>query len=150
MRTKKGSYEVGYRRPPQASQFRPGQSGNPKGRPKRLPSVEEMFAAELNRSLTIRSDGGTTRMAVKIVLIRQFLKLAAKGNPRALFTSLEMLENVQRKTAKIAAQRAGHKYTKEMIEGMTEQERTDLYMETVRRVHGSGKGHDPTDGIEPD
>ena len=26
--------EVGYRRPPKASQFPPGRSGNPKGRPK--------------------------------------------------------------------------------------------------------------------
>jgi Family of unknown function (DUF5681) len=27
-------YEVGYRKPPPASQFKPGRSGNPKGRPK--------------------------------------------------------------------------------------------------------------------
>src|ERR1700730_8220909 len=27
-------YEVGYRKPPAASQFKPGRSGNPKGRPK--------------------------------------------------------------------------------------------------------------------
>ena len=27
-------YEVGYRKPPTASQFKPGRSGNPKGRPK--------------------------------------------------------------------------------------------------------------------
>ena len=28
------NYEVGWGRPPQASRWRPGQSGNPKGRPK--------------------------------------------------------------------------------------------------------------------
>jgi hypothetical protein len=28
------SYEVGFRRPPVASRFKPGQSGNRKGRPK--------------------------------------------------------------------------------------------------------------------
>ena len=27
-------YEAGYRKPPTASQFKPGRSGNPKGRPK--------------------------------------------------------------------------------------------------------------------
>src|SRR5215213_6143909 len=28
------SYEVGYRKPPRHTQFKPGQSGNPKGRPR--------------------------------------------------------------------------------------------------------------------
>ena len=28
------AYKVGYRRPPRRAQFRPGQSGNPRGRPK--------------------------------------------------------------------------------------------------------------------
>ena len=28
-----GEYEVGYRRPPKTTRFKPGQSGNPKGRP---------------------------------------------------------------------------------------------------------------------
>lgn len=28
-------YEVGYGRPPKATQFKPGQSGNPKGRPRK-------------------------------------------------------------------------------------------------------------------
>ena len=27
-------YEVGYKKPPKSTQFQPGQSGNPKGRPK--------------------------------------------------------------------------------------------------------------------
>jgi hypothetical protein len=29
-----GDSRVGYKRPPQHSKFKPGQSGNPKGRPK--------------------------------------------------------------------------------------------------------------------
>lgn len=33
-RTSKGGYEVGYCKPPKHTQFKPGQSGNPKGRPK--------------------------------------------------------------------------------------------------------------------
>jgi hypothetical protein len=27
-------YEIGYKKPPRKNQFKPGQSGNPKGRPK--------------------------------------------------------------------------------------------------------------------
>ena len=31
---KTDGYEVGYRKPPKHSQFKPGQSGNPNGRPR--------------------------------------------------------------------------------------------------------------------
>ncbi|QIG91058.1 DUF5681 domain-containing protein [Bradyrhizobium sp. 6(2017)] len=31
-------YEIGYSRPPKASRFKPGVSGNPKGRPRRQPA----------------------------------------------------------------------------------------------------------------
>lgn len=33
--------EVGYKKPPKASQFKPGQSGNPKGRPKKKKMTDE-------------------------------------------------------------------------------------------------------------
>ena len=31
---KVGTYEVGYKKPPKATRFKPGLSGNPKGRPR--------------------------------------------------------------------------------------------------------------------
>ena len=47
-RAQGGDYAVGYGRPPKATQFKPGQSGNPKGRPKgsrsaRAELIEIMF-----------------------------------------------------------------------------------------------------------
>ena len=39
--------DVGYRRPPAKTRFRPGLSGNPSGRPKRRPSFREALLAEL-------------------------------------------------------------------------------------------------------
>ena len=35
-RAEPGSYEVGYGKPPKHTQFKKGQSGNPKGRPKQV------------------------------------------------------------------------------------------------------------------
>ena len=42
-------YEVGYGRPPRHSQFRPGESGNPGGRPKGRRSFKMDVAAALDK-----------------------------------------------------------------------------------------------------
>ena len=36
-------YEVGYGKPPKRTQWKPGQSGNPKGKKKGLKSVKQLF-----------------------------------------------------------------------------------------------------------
>ena len=38
-------YEVGYGRPPSATRFQPGQSGNPKGRPKGTRNASSMASS---------------------------------------------------------------------------------------------------------
>lgn len=44
-KSSKSDYKVGYRNPPRETQFRPGQSGNPKGRPKGAKEAEMKAAA---------------------------------------------------------------------------------------------------------
>jgi hypothetical protein len=59
---KSGLYNVGYGKPPTDTRFKPGQSGNPRGRPKKNPSVAEIFAHELKRRRSIVEDGQRSRV----------------------------------------------------------------------------------------
>ena len=55
------TYDIGYGRPPKKSQFKPGQSGNPRGRkPKRQKLIEET-AAILSECVTGRDRTGRKR-----------------------------------------------------------------------------------------
>lgn len=55
----KGDYEVGYGKPPVATRFKPGQSGNPKGarRKVRPSNLGEAVDAALMRRQTVMIDG---------------------------------------------------------------------------------------------
>jgi hypothetical protein len=48
---------IGYGRPPKATRFKPGVSGNPNGRPKGTRNLATDLAAELGEQITVRENG---------------------------------------------------------------------------------------------
>lgn len=76
-------YEVGYKRPPKATRFKPGQSGNPKGRPKESKNLADTVRDYLDGSTTVRQGGRTLKMKRRDVLVRQLFERTVKGDNRA-------------------------------------------------------------------
>ena len=75
------SYEVGYKKPPRHSQFKPGNRCNPKGRGKRKVETEaEILKRVLNFPAEFRHRGKSKRAPRIEVLIRSLGAAALKGD----------------------------------------------------------------------
>lgn len=88
---RKFSKDVGYKRPPSANQFKPGQSGNPKGRPKSKLSLLEIIERELNQPVPVSEGGKRKKMSALVLMIKQQIKSAAQGNIRSAAFLLKQL-----------------------------------------------------------
>ena len=75
-----GDDVVGYGRPPRAHQFRPGQSGNPSGRPKGAKNEATILDELLNRKINVREGGTSRKISILEAILLRFTEDALKGN----------------------------------------------------------------------
>jgi len=76
-------YEVGYKKPPKASRFKPGQSGNPRGRPPKSPNLRTIVLEAMSEKVAVRTARGTRKMLIARALIMREIQAALKGDLRA-------------------------------------------------------------------
>lgn len=79
-----GDDPVGYARPPKEHQFRKGQSGNPKGRPKKAKSLQNLMDRELNQVVTVKEGGRELRLTKREAIVKRHVNSAMTGNTRAI------------------------------------------------------------------
>ena len=81
---------VGYGRPPRHTRFKPGQSGNPKGRPKGSKSYKATVGAILNEKIKVHTPQGPKRITKLEALVHSSLNNALKGDAKAADQVLRM------------------------------------------------------------
>jgi hypothetical protein len=88
---------VGYGRPPHASRFKPGISGNPKGRPKKEPHAASDIIESTMESMVEFQERGVRKSASRRELsIRALVSKAIKGDVKSAEMLLDLREHAER------------------------------------------------------
>ena len=87
---RRSDYEVGYKKPPERTRFKKGESGNRNGRPKGTKNLKTDLLEELGERMEILENGKTRRISKQRALIKSLLARALKGNDRAAAKLLDL------------------------------------------------------------
>jgi hypothetical protein len=82
--------EVGYGKPPKATQFQKGKSGNPRGRPRQNPGIAELFRKVSKQVVQANGPNGSQRMTKLEASITQLMNKATAGDLKAMKVLLQM------------------------------------------------------------
>ena len=134
-RLKKGASEsVGYGTPPKAHQFKSGESGNPKGRPKGSLDVATVLERTLREQLVI-TEGGRRHVISKLeAAVKQLANKAATGDARAIQLLLGLTQAAEDRPG---AAPSSHEPLPE-----ADQQVMQRLLTRIQQYAKGGKGHD--------
>jgi hypothetical protein len=85
------SYEIGYRRPPAAGQFKKGASGNAKGRPKGSKNFITLLEKELAQKIVVNENGKKKSITRLAAMVKRIVAGAIQGDQKSLLTLIEIM-----------------------------------------------------------
>ena len=92
----KREYAANYRKPPLHTRFKKGQSGNPRGRPKK--DLPALLVAALNEPVFVTIDGERRKITKREAVITQLVNESASANLRATKMLIDMMKDAEKKT----------------------------------------------------
>ena len=75
---------VGYKRPPKLTRFKPGKSGNPKGRPKHVRNLKTDILEELGEVIRVREGNRELTISKQRAFVKALVAAAIKCDMRAI------------------------------------------------------------------
>lgn len=135
--SKKNEYEIGYGKPPKSGQFRKGQSGNPKGRPKGMPNLNRIIQQLLSEQVTIAEGGKKRRVSTLVATLMRLKEKALKGDMRAIERLLVLAGDM---AAELEANQAARSYSAADADIM------ERYRQDVLKAQGEQKAEGVGDG----
>jgi hypothetical protein len=91
-------YEVGYGKPPRHTRFKPGRSGNPRGRPGGSKNLTTLLNDALNEPVVVAEIGGRRKITKRQAIITQLVNRSAKSDLRATKILLDIVQDIERRT----------------------------------------------------
>jgi Family of unknown function (DUF5681) len=88
-------YQVGYGKPPRHSQFKRGQSGNPRGRPAGSKNLGTLVSEALNEPVIVVENGGRRKISKREAIIKQLVNRSAKADWRAIKILLDIVRELE-------------------------------------------------------
>src|SRR3954447_15799584 len=82
--------QVGYGKPPRHSRFKKGQSGNPRGRPRRSESLARVAHRILNEKIRVRENGERRTITKLEAMLKQLANKGVSGDLRAISEVLKL------------------------------------------------------------
>jgi hypothetical protein len=76
-------YEVGWRKPPRHTRFKPNRSGNPKGRPPKSRNLKTDLVNELGTSISVRDGDREIKISKQEAFLKSLVARALQGDARA-------------------------------------------------------------------
>jgi len=86
--------EVGYCKPPKATRFKPGQSGNLEGRRKGARNLKTDLLEELRTLVEVPTTGGVRRITTQKAILRALVEKARNGDLRAIQHLTSLIDRV--------------------------------------------------------
>ncbi len=85
------NYKIGYKSPPTAHAFKPGQSGDPAGPPKGRQQFATLLQEIVNRKVAIA--GSTKKISMGEAVLRKVFASAVGGNAKAQGMVIALMES---------------------------------------------------------
>jgi Family of unknown function (DUF5681) len=76
-------FPVGYKKPPSHTQFKPGQSGNPKGRPKGSAAPADVIREQLRKIANVEVGGRVQKISMLEAIVLKHVSQALKGDHKS-------------------------------------------------------------------